>query len=370
MLLVTEHTPLKSSMMEKKNLPPQTTLEVDTFIGILELMSIDTEALTFTAWIEVGFMYNCNDFLQILDYYLEDDEKETIQPEDLKIDFDIANAKSRDPRGEAHLIRKGDKPDTIKGSFKNHVRSIPKEELEKSTNKDQYWKVEIYGFVVECSYMTRLEVSPFNELHLILKLMVSHSSDGMDLIRFQPSVKESFLTGFKSSLQGFSPKKGTHPVMMNNCVDLSNKSEESYSRLMVSAIYRRSHWEYVLSHYIIPYLLFGFMVLSPEQDVDILATSTTLVLSNVALLIVTQNNVFSYHEQAVLLQLVLLIVSTVVLVLYGYTIQNRIMFASIDALMFLMLVLTHPLIARSWNIQVHEEITKKLQESGNHSNKK
>jgi len=54
MLLVTEHTPLKSSMMEKKNLPPQTTLEVDTFIGIFELTSIDTEALTFTAWIEAS----------------------------------------------------------------------------------------------------------------------------------------------------------------------------------------------------------------------------------------------------------------------------------------------------------------------------
>ena len=57
------------------------------------------------------------------------------------------------------------------------------------------------------------------------------------------------------------------------------------------------------------------MIIKPiNNDVDsLLSISSTLVIANVALLIVTSNNVFTFYEQAVLIQILTLIVATLIM---------------------------------------------------------
>merc|ERR1712238_518036 len=59
----------------------------------------------------------------------------------------------------------------------------------------------------------------------------------------------------------------------------------------------------------------GYMIIKPINNdvVFLFSISSTLVIANVALLIVTSNNVFTFYEQAVLIQILTLIVATLIM---------------------------------------------------------
>ena len=270
-------------------------------------------------------MYNCNDYIET---FGNKESPDDISPEHMKIPFDILNAKTKEDRSNAgHFFEEetGKRPAKIICNKRKKKAYITKNELE--NHPEMYWKYETNTFVVECSYANGEEVVPFDEIHLMIVVIVADSRDGSQSIRFNIKKNECQFNGMKEPIQGFSPKKDPDVV----CSDLSAEGEMKYSRIIVCTTYGKSPWECVFTYYLIPYTLFFFIVLAPhDEDFDLIETSSTLVLANVALLIVTQNNVFSFCERAVLCQIVILIAATFLLTVFGYTETIRITLAAID----------------------------------------
>jgi len=295
-----------------------------------------------------------------------------IKPECMSIPFDIVNAKSMDKRSEAHYFHVGkDKEDKPRDIYSAKDGGGCNFQLESITKTDicsqKYWKIEMKSFVVECKYESNEQVAPFDELHLVLKMIVANCRHGTQMIRFECKEDECIFNGLERNVLGFYPK--SKPQILRNNPDAIHEDDEtkidSWSRFTIFATYKSNPWESLLSHYLIPYTLFFFIVLSPYEDSEsLISTSSTLVLANVALLIVSQNNVFTYCEQAVLLQIVILIFSTVLLVMLECTTTLRMILLIVDVTILCILILCHKLLAVRVNKRVLHNLKNKLEVSG------
>mmetsp|Transcript_32763 Transcript_32763/g.49378 ORF Transcript_32763/g.49378 Transcript_32763/m.49378 type:complete len:317 (+) Transcript_32763:339-1289(+) len=309
-------------------------------------------------------MYDCCDYIRTFGYLVP----ESFVPKDLNIPFDIVNAKSMQNRSNNHYVHTGRKPQSIYkggGGSKNfHLEPMKKTDVQ--THPNQYWKHEVKTLVLECSYEHQEEVAPFDELYLVMKIITSSCHPGTELIRFNFKKDESFFDGMKKSFQGFYPKPGTKPDTMNNDVTTGVAAAQVYSRLYIWSVYTTRPWECLLSHYVIPYLLFVFMVVgTPDQHPErLVGIASTLVVANVALLIVSDNRVFSYKEQAVLLQIVLVVGSTFFLVIFGYHMKLRIILGCIDGAILIILLLLHPYRASQKNKLLLKKVKTEMQGGG------
>ena len=83
--------------------------------------------------------------------------------------------------------------------------------------------------------------------------------------------------------------------------------------------FKRNGFEGVITYYAVPFLLFNYLVIKPMESTEaLLGVSSTLVIANVALLIVSKTNTLKFYEQAVLIQVVVLITATLFLAFFDH----------------------------------------------------
>jgi len=313
-------------------------LDVHTYLLVLEMSHLDMERKTCNVWVEIGFQYDIHDYLRTFDNFVSGTDKinsrnerlKNIAAQDMEIAFDILNAIEMTKRTEAHFIRKTDgfQPSAFYSESPEWNRKVKEDFLSDAKNlvnnidasdcpRFKYWKHETKTFSMELSFRSTERLAPFDQIHLFFKLITANCQPGTNRIRFVYNEAESDFSGMKHPINGFYPftnESGEVVPIINQSHGYSN-SETTWDRLYISVSFQKSALEQIITFYIVPYLLFNYMIIKPiNNDVEsLLGISSTLVIANVALLIVTSNNVFTFYEQAVLIQILTLIVATLIM---------------------------------------------------------
>ena len=325
-------------------------LKVHTYILVLELSHLDTQKETFTVWVELGFHYDVHNFLRVFDNFITSDVKSNnrakrlkeIVPEDIQIPFDVVNAVSKDLRSESHFIRKlnGEPPEKFynmkypknvhldgKASYLSSVKNLVSCVNISDCLPGVYWKHETRTFTMELSYQCSKELAPFDELHLFFKLITANCRPGTDCIKFCYNEAESDFSGMKRPIAGYYPNKNGKDGVVVTVNDNHNytNADIAWDRLYFSVNFKRYKLELIITFYVLPYLLYNFMIIREITETgDLLGISSSLVIANVALLIVSSNNVFTSCEQAVIAQVVMLILSTMIMAFLDIETTHRI----------------------------------------------
>lgn len=352
-------------------------LDVTTYILILELAHIDMERKCAKVWVELGFRYDVHDYLRTFDSFVGDREKmkltreerlKTIAPEDMQIPFDIVNALEMEMRSEAHFIRKTDgkpldsfymespefnkdKSAKFLSTAKNMVNFVDLEECERG----KYWKHETRAYSMELSFCSTEQLAPFDEIHLFFKLITANCQPGTNRIRFIYDKEESDFSGFKHSIQGY------HPISPDPHIHSGHSYSNAaitWDRLYISFPFQKKKSEDIIKYYIVPFLSYYYMVIAPIQEVEeLLAISSTLVIANVALLLTAGNYVFTLYEQAILIQIVVLVVSTLILAYFTDSPWNiQFVLALFNAGVFVFTLCIHWIIANNTNNRIRSLI--------------
>lgn len=363
---------MSSSSMESLSRTPQRGLKresstadqyritCNTYVLLLELNWIDMDKRTFSVWCEIGFMYDCYEYLRAFDYLIqpsdclkkcpmrkndlnrlesitmEANRKERLKwitPDQMAIQFDVCNAITMDQRTETHFIRKHTgTPEKFYSAGDNCPRSRARkwggkeflsddEDLVSVISLDDcppntYWKHETRTYIMELSLKTNQHIAPFDELYLFLKLINCNCQPGSCHVYFKYMNAESDISGMQKAVGGYLPvknKRGLVAPVINTNIKMDIDGQQ-WDRLNISVRFRKDYRQDILQYYIVPFLMFLYIPIrnfgSPD---DLLGVSSTLVIANVALLIVTQHKVFSFAEMAVLIQIISLLLATIIL---------------------------------------------------------
>ena len=365
--------------------PPKFRLNVNTYVLILELSYLDLKRKTFNVWVEIGFHYDVHDYLRTFDNFVTSTEKDNdktkrlnrICPSDLNIHFDVVNAVVKDQRSEAHFIRKMDSVEEIVDHFYTEgpaFNSTTKDYLSDAKGlvnyvdidcpRGMYWKHETRTFNMELTYQSTERLAPFDQIHLFFKLINDNCRPGSNRVKFIYNKDESDFSGMQKPISGYVPEKDKNgdkilePVI-NNEHSYSN-ADIVWDRLYISVSYQRQNWEEIVTFYVIPFLLYNYMIIKPIQSVPeaLLGVSSTLVIANVAFLIVYQNDVFTYYEQAVIAQIIVLILSTLTLAFFDFGKNIRLLLGCFNFSVFVIILSFHIFSARKENKIVSDLIKK------------
>jgi hypothetical protein len=383
-----------SSMSENEEYDEKNDLKVYTYILILEVNWVDVEKKTYNAWVEMGFYYDVHDYLRTFDYFVEGESNEnkrkvrlqSIAPEDLCVPFDIVNAIAMEKRSEAHFIRKMDdgvvpknfyseKEDDPSQATSSNDYLSDKKGLVKSVDisactPKKYWKFETRTHNMELSYKSTDYLAPFDSLHFFVKLITADCRPGTNRIKFIYNNEESDYGGMKQTIAGFEPvknMKGNLEPTINRKHTFQNKGV-SWDRLYVSKEYKTKTFQSIFQYYVVPTLLFGFMIIRPFDSADsLLGVASTLIIANIALLIVVRDNFFTFNEQAVLAQIIMLAVGTIILASnFDPNVEDddstelilRIALGVADLVTISLVLLYHYVTAERINLEVREAVAK------------
>ena len=236
---------------------------------------------------------------------------------------------------------------------------------------------------MDLSFQSTERLAPFDQIHLFFKLITANCQPGTNRIKFIYKPEESDFSGMSHTVGGYHPIKTlsrtytqTNILKNGDLIDeykeelkvlptINNKhsyanADITWDRLYISVAFRKSSFDDIITFYIIPYLLYNYMVIRSFEDNTeaLLSVSSTLVIANVALLIVRQNNVFAYYEQSVLIQILVLIATTLVLSYYEFTVilqQGLLLF---NLLVFVITSSYHYISASRLNQRVTDHIRK------------
>jgi len=346
-------------------------LDAHTYILTLaDNPQVDIKKKTCNFFIEIGFCYDVHCYFRLFDNFVLSNRKEDVlsnrkedvlsdtkninpanaindrnqrltmvAPEDMKIPFDILNASSMELKSESHFIRESE-DGTRPKYFYTEGKEVP--DLEKRVERASYlseeknmvkcvdinncprgrfWKHETKTFQCELSFLHTEECAPFNQIHLYLVLITANCHPGTSRIKFKLNKEESDFTAMAKDVPGFRVQKiNGKPDMyiggggVNEIERIYKHSDTSWDRIYVAASFKRQDSEDLITYYLAPFLLFNYMIIRPIHETDILLSiSSTLVIANVALLIVKQNNCFTYCEKSVLTEIIALVLVTFVL---------------------------------------------------------
>jgi len=372
------------------------SLICNTYVLLLELNWINMDQKTFSVWCEIGFLYDCHDYLRSFDYLIPSDNKNGSQtmasdreerlscvtPEQMKIQFDICNTISMEQRTETHFIRKHVGQPT---KFYSEDESCPKgrgrrassheflsddENIVSSISLDTcppntFWKHETRTYIMELSLKTNQHFAPFDELYLFFKLITCNCQPGSCHVYWNYMKDESSFHGMQQMVGGYIPVKNEEGIVepMINKKHKMNIDGQQWDRLYVSVRFKKDWTQDVIQFYVVPFLTFCYIpIRNFESADDLLAVSSTLVIANVALLIVTQHKVFSFSEMSIIIQIILLLVSTILLALYSNygdadltPLQRALLL--IDGIAFVVTLSAHYLVARHRNLAIFEAVT-------------
>lgn len=294
----------------------------------------------------------------------------------MNIYFEVVNAVVKEQRSEAHFIRKMDSiQDNVNHFYKEDpaLNSTTEEYLSDAKGlvnyvdinncpQGMYWKYETRTFNMELTYQSTEHLAPFDQIHLFFKLITDNCRPGSNRVKFIYNEAESDCSGMKKTISGYIPEKnekGEIKPVINNNHNYSNSNTE-WDRLYISVSYNRKNLEDVVTFYIIPFLLYNYMIIKPIQSNPeaLLGVSSTLVIANVALLIVYQNDVFTYYEQAVIIQIIVLISSTLILAFFDFEKNIRVVLCLFNFIVFLITLGFHMYSARKENKHVSDLIKK------------
>jgi len=330
-------------------------LDVHTYVLFLELSNIDFERNTYSVWVELGFYYNAYDYFRIFDKFTDSEDlkehnevKGKVFPKGMSIPFDIVNAVSKDLRSESHFIRecngkplffwhdenanKATDPNNAEPEYlsekKNLKDFVTIEDCERDKNK--YWKHETRTFSMELTFTSKQEFAPFDEMFFFFKLITDNCKPGTEYIKFRYNKIDSDFIGMDCNKLGIYPSIpfqndgiqddgnqdkdviDSNPHIFENHTYYGDDTSVVWDRMYICFFYKKNKMERVLTYYIMPYLLFYYMVIQNLGD-SMLGTSSSLVLANVALLIVSQNKIFAFYEMAVVIQILILIIATLIM---------------------------------------------------------
>lgn len=132
--------------------------------------------------------------------------------------------------------------------------------------------------------------------------------------RFVFDHNDSGFNGFSKPIAGYKPIDDQPTI---NSIDLKVAEGEDdngvYPRMYISMRYGRPVFTNVLKFYMIPAAIFVLLVIEKVEGADLLGISSTLILADIALLFVTSDVVMTFQEQAVILNIVMLLVATMIL---------------------------------------------------------
>ena len=344
-------------------------LDVQTYVLILELAHIDMERKCAKVWVELGFLYDVHDYLRTFDSMVKirknGEDLDKIAPDEMQIPFDIVNALDMEMRSEAHFIREhmGDekiKPFYTESKDFNKDKKLPY--LSQAKNmvnfvnfedcpKGRYWKHETRTYSMEISFYATERLAPFDEIHLFFKLITANCQPGTNRIRFNYDESESDFAGFKHPIQGYCPLVEEPHV---HCGHTYSNDGITWDRLYISMPFKRKKLEDTIKFYVVPFLSYYYMVIVNIDAVEeLLAISSTLVIANVALLITVTNNVFAFYEQAILIQILILVGSTLILSYFNDNdFHTRILLAIANAVAFFVTLSAHWFVARKENNRI------------------
>jgi len=299
-----------------------------------------------------------------------------VTPEQMNIQFDISNALSMEKRTETHFIRKhnglpskfySESDDGPKGRgrrMSTHEFLSDDENLVSCVSYDscepnQFWKHETRTYVMELSLKTNQHIAPFDELYLFFKLINCNCQPGACHVYWNYMAEESSFQGMQQPVGGYVPVKDAITGAVQPVINKKHKMNidgQQWDRLYVSVRFQKDYRQDLLQFYIVPFLTFIYIpIRNFEGPDDLLAVSSTLVIANVALLIVTQHKVFSFSEMAVIIQIILLLCATIILTLnsnYGApgmdNLQRFLLY--FDLAVFVITLTTHYFYARSRNL--------------------
>lgn len=230
---------------------------------------------------------------------------------------------------------------------KNMVNFVDLDECQRG----MYWKHETRAYSMELSFCSTEELAPFDEIHLFFKLITANCQPGTNRIRFNYDKEESDFSGFKHPIQGYYPISREPHIHSGHTY---SNAAITWDRLYVSFPFQKKKGEDIIKYYVVPFLSYYYMVIAPIEAVEeLLAVSSTLVIANVALLLTAGNYVFTLYEQAILIQIVVLLVSTLTLAYFTDSTWNiQLLLATLNAGVFVITLAVHWAIAYNRNNRI------------------
>lgn len=389
-----EVKPSQKSSLQKSNQEPggldPYRVTCHTYVLLLEVNWINMEKRTFSIRCEIGFMYDCHEFLRTFDYLIPlpkdhgyktntsmEDSRGTrlgyVTPDQMTIQFDIPNAISMDKRTEAHYIRMHDgPPESFYSQTDDSHRSdyVSDEQglvscISVDIPKNKFWKQETRTYIMELSLSTNQSLAPFDELYLFFKLINCNCQPGASHVYWKLIKEECSYDGLKKPVGGYLPvmdDKNEVDVTINQKHKM-DISAQQWDRIYFSVKYRKKHVQDLLMYYFIPFMTFAYVpIRNFESSDNLLVVSSTLVIANVTLLIVTKHKVFSFSEMAVLVQIMMLIVATLILAADERNFESdemtstQLILLILDTSVFLLVTCGQYIIAKKMNEKISKAV--------------
>ena len=284
-------------------------MDVHISVVVQQVHWIKPQENTYAAWVEVGFRYDVREFLDHHGNFVDDDNG-IIRAKDLLMTYNLVNTVKCEERSSAHFFREANQDGrlvSLYGDPHNLVKTIDIHTCEVG----QFFKCESHTLDVELIYSSTEQYAPFDEAHLFLKVMTSDGRPGTESIRFVYDEEDTSFKGAEVPVGAFYPvdKK----VLINHLTNIE-VGTTSWDRLYLSTRFRRYMMQDLIKYYLVPTLVFVFVVVQPFADkADLISVASTLVLANIALLFVASSHVLTYREYAVLTQIICISVAAVTL---------------------------------------------------------
>ena len=284
-------------------------MDVHISVVLQQVHWIKPQEKTFAAWVEIGFRFDVREFLDHHGNFI-DDANGIVRATDVLMTYNVVNAVKCEERSSAHFFREANQGGSLVplyGDAHNLVKTIDI----RSCEVGQFVKCESHTLDVELIYTSTEEFAPFDEAHLFLKVMTSDGRPGTESIRFVYDETETSFKGAEVPVGAFYPvdKK----VLINHLTNVKVGSA-TWDRLYLSTRFRRYMLQDMIKYYLVPTLVFVFVVVQPFADTaDLISVAATLVLANIALLFVASSHVLTYKEYAVLTQIICISAAAVTL---------------------------------------------------------
>lgn len=297
------------------------SLTTSVSMTVQSVLALSTGEGSFTCYLELDFKYPVSEFLDTFPGFNDTHQNKVYDAEDIKMPYIITNALANEIHSETHFFRHVPKlSETDKGKSSSDVSMYgnPSTVCQQATREGNFIKCEKYVMTLTTALHTVKKHKPYDQLYLFLKL-ATDGRPGTEQTRFVFDRADSGFNGFSKPIGGYNPID-SEPTINSINIQFSEGEEQSgvYPRVYVSMRYGKPIFTNVLKFYMIPAAIFVLLVIDRVEGADLLGISSTLILADIALLFVTSDNVMTFQEQAVIINIVMLLVATLVLRLVSF----------------------------------------------------
>lgn len=292
-------------------------LDVSFSMTVQNMLTLNTDNMTFTAMLEIDFKYSLSKFIELFE--MNDVE---LDAGNFEFPYIICNMAESQIIRSNHFFRLADDEDvqpwqvSMYGSPKTTKRKL-KPGQDDHVDLSKVIKCEKICMIGTFRYHSKYLHQPFDEIFAFFKI-ATDGRPGTESIKMFFHESDSSFVAFRKQIRDYVPIGDPIPLDIAMSHEYKNGGGPSYPRVYLVQRFRHQPFEDVVKFYTLPSLLPLLLFFtakdgagSYDSTVETIALSSGLILADVALLFVNKSPTMTFSEQSLLFNLAYLILGTV-----------------------------------------------------------